>query len=166
MVFIFWWRRASDKTDVARAYDVFWLLDAVPVGDFSFMVSRSSAPQNNHMHVICRSCRCIYKRKVSIGVSIDTASNNRTTPLWEAASNGHIRIVQFLVEKGADVNAFDGQGNTPLYIALSRKGLFCISALLFKLSRHLISFQGVEGGGQLSPSKGGYWSVDTPKQLI
>ena len=63
---------------------------------------------------------------VSIGVSIDAASNNRTTPLWEAASNGHIRIVQFLVEKGADVNAFDGQGNTPLYIALSRKGNFFV----------------------------------------
>ena len=56
-----------------------------------------------------------------LGVSIDAASSNRTTPLWEAASNGHIRIVQFLVEKGADVNAFDAQGNTPLYIALSRK---------------------------------------------
>ena len=56
-----------------------------------------------------------------LGVSIDAASGNRTTPLWEAASNGHIRIVQFLVEKGADVNAFDARGNTPLYIALSRK---------------------------------------------
>ena len=94
-------------------------------------------------------------------MSIDAASGNRTTPLWEAASNGHIRIVQFLVEKGADVNAFDARGNTPLYIALSRKEwlpLFVSFSLLILAS---ISFQGVEGGGQLSPPKGSYWFVDT-----
>ena len=63
-------------------------------------------------------------------MSIDAASSNRTTPLWEAASNGHIRIVRFLVERGANVNAFDAEGNTPLYVALSREAhmqLFMLS---------------------------------------
>ena len=82
---------------------------------------------------------------VSIGVSIDAASNNRTTPLWEAASNGHIRIVQFLVEKGADVNAFDGQGNTPLYIALSRKGNCFVFLHYFSIFASLTFISGCGG---------------------
>ena len=68
-------------------------------------------------------------------MSIDAASSNRTTPLWEAASNGHIRIIQFLVENGADVNAFDAQGVTPLYIALSREDCF-----IFKTSVKVFHF--------------------------
>ena len=68
-----------------------------------------------------------------IGVSIDAASSNRTTPLWEAASNGHIRIVRFLVERGANVNAFDAEGNTPLYVALSREAHMHMQLFMLKL---------------------------------
>ena len=95
-------------------------------------------------------------------MSIDAASSNRTTPLWEASSNGHMRIVQFLVEKGADFNAFDAQGNTPLYIALSREDyMFSI----YFAHESFYAFQGLEGGGQLSPSKGGDWFVDILKVI-
>jgi ankyrin repeat protein len=30
---------------------------------------------------------------------------------------GHTKIVQLLIEKGADVNVKDGDGNTPLQVA-------------------------------------------------
>ena len=35
-----------------------------------------------------------------------------TTPLHEAARNGHTEIVQALISAGADLNALDENGNT------------------------------------------------------
>ena len=40
-----------------------------------------------------------------------------TTPLDEAARNGHTKIVQALISAGADVHALDENGRTPLHEA-------------------------------------------------
>src|ERR1041384_1376622 len=41
-----------------------------------------------------------------------------TTALHEAARGGHLKVVELLVSKGADVNATDFSGLTPLKLAL------------------------------------------------
>jgi ankyrin repeat protein len=45
------------------------------------------------------------------------------TPLMQAAQHGHHALVQSLVARGADVNARDSQGCTPLMLA-ARSGSF------------------------------------------
>lgn len=54
------------------------------------------------------------------------------TPLYYAAHNGHLEMVQFLVSKGADVNLGSTRhlDNTPLKIAIANKHLNVISCLL------------------------------------
>ena len=49
------------------------------------------------------------------------SGRNATTPLHLAANNSHKEIVELLIVKGADVNAKDGGGDTPLDEAIKRK---------------------------------------------
>jgi ankyrin repeat protein len=37
--------------------------------------------------------------------------------LHGAVEKGHIQVIKYLISKGADVNAKDGEGRTPLYYA-------------------------------------------------
>ena len=41
------------------------------------------------------------------------------TPLFEAVSEGHMNVIHYLVEKGADVNLLDNGTWTPVYLAAS-----------------------------------------------
>ncbi|KAG8688550.1 hypothetical protein FRC09_012856 [Ceratobasidium sp. 395] len=41
------------------------------------------------------------------------------TPMHAAASYGHLNILEYLIEKGGDVNVTDEEGDTPLYAAES-----------------------------------------------
>lgn len=43
------------------------------------------------------------------------------TPLHMAARSGQTEIVQFLIESGADVNARDAYGQTPLSVAMDQE---------------------------------------------
>ena len=45
----------------------------------------------------------------------NAADNLRNTPLHHAAFNGHLDIVKYLVEQGANREARDDQNNTPLH---------------------------------------------------
>ncbi len=53
----------------------------------------------------------------------------RRTPLHEAASNGRAEIVDFLVTRGAVVDALDKTGWTPVFVA-SAKGHASVVELL------------------------------------
>ena len=49
---------------------------------------------------------------------IDGAGGDQfTTPLWNASSGGHFDILKLLFDHGANLNAKDKSGNTPLHIA-------------------------------------------------
>ena len=39
------------------------------------------------------------------------------SPLWTAANNNHIHIIQYLLSKGGDLNQSDNDGETALWFA-------------------------------------------------
>ena len=52
------------------------------------------------------------------------------TPLLVAAQAGNTRIVQLLLNCGADVNVQDGQGDSALHLVASRDHVECARVLL------------------------------------
>ncbi len=48
---------------------------------------------------------------------INAKDNFGSTPLHTAVEKGNIRIVELLIQNGADVNAKDNEGRTPTYFA-------------------------------------------------
>lgn len=67
------------------------------------------------------------------GLSGNTSEPDRqVTALHNAAAQGHLRIIQMLIEHGADVNAADWHGNTPLINAAYFGRLEAVKALLEK----------------------------------
>lgn len=64
------------------------------------------------------------------GIAVDTTYQGKT-PLHLAARGGKLTVADFLVTKGADVNARDGEGATPLHLAVfSTRASEMISFLL------------------------------------
>ncbi|KAH8744645.1 ankyrin repeat-containing domain protein, partial [Hyaloscypha finlandica] len=64
-----------------------------------------------------------YETEVSLllrmeNVDVDCRNKMLSTPLIEAAKNGHRGIVRLLLEKGAEVNAQNHFGNSPLSLAV------------------------------------------------
>lgn len=53
-------------------------------------------------------------------------------PLHYAADSGHTDLVEFLISKGADVNAADKHNLTPLLTACFENHLSCVKVLLEK----------------------------------
>jgi len=52
-------------------------------------------------------------------VNLRAPTVDRETPLLRAASEGHLEVVQLLIDNGADVNARTTGGGTPLHYATS-----------------------------------------------
>lgn len=63
----------------------------------------------NHHRELCRI--------VDAGTSVDIRDSNGNTLLMIAAQNGHEELCRMLVARGADVNACNARGNTPLHFA-------------------------------------------------
>ncbi|XP_063799074.1 E3 ubiquitin-protein ligase MIB2 isoform X2 [Pseudophryne corroboree] len=90
------------------------------------------ATLNNHQEVVdilIREGRC----------DVNLRNNRNQVPLHLAVTHGHINLVQILVTEGADVNAEDEDGDTPMHIVLVQQHLTCLepegngSAILSKL---------------------------------
>lgn len=60
----------------------------------------------------------------------DRGQKNDCTPLMEAASAGHIDIIDLLIRHGADVNAQSSTGNTPLMYACAGGHVSAVKTLL------------------------------------
>ena len=48
---------------------------------------------------------------------MNTADRDGRTPLHIASSQGHLSIVEYLINHGADVNKADNDGCTPIMVA-------------------------------------------------
>lgn len=55
------------------------------------------------------------------GFDVDTPGYNRNTPLHAAARRGQIETIDWLLQRGADVNARNQNGQTPLAVAVQWK---------------------------------------------
>lgn len=67
--------------------------------------------------------------------NIDDRLNNRRgvfgyTPLHEAVSGGHHKVLDHLLGKGGDVNCRANSGYTPLHLAASAGHINCVKILL------------------------------------
>ena len=75
--------------------------------------------------MLFRSSYCgrvgVVQALLGASAKVDAAKTNGVTPLYIAARNGHLDVLQALIEAGADVTARrTTDGFTPLHIAASR----------------------------------------------
>ena len=69
------------------------------------------------------------------GAAVDKARATGATPLYVAAQNGHLTVVEALVKAGATVDQAEANGVTPLYIA-SQKGHTKVCTFLLESGAH------------------------------
>ena len=68
---------------------------------------------------------------LSEGAAVDSAvTTGGATPLHYAVNRGRLACVQTLLNRGANLEVYDAEGNTPLYLASQRGLLDCMKLLL------------------------------------
>ena len=56
----------------------------------------------------------VVNRVVEAGIDVNSSNNANQTPLHKAANSGHISIIKTLLKLGANIDAVDKEGNSPL----------------------------------------------------
>jgi ankyrin repeat protein len=64
------------------------------------------------------------QRFIDLGIDVNTADNNGRTALHGAALQGYDDVIRFLATKGANFDARDSKGFSPLDVALGKAGGF------------------------------------------
>uniref|UniRef100_A0A453AU56 Uncharacterized protein n=1 Tax=Aegilops tauschii subsp. strangulata TaxID=200361 RepID=A0A453AU56_AEGTS len=79
----------------------------------------------------------------SAGVPLDSADSQGRTALHMASANGHLAVVEYLIQNGANVNSTNLEKNTPLHWACLNghteviKALICAGAIVSALNRYV-----------------------------
>ncbi|EER99842.1 hypothetical protein BDA96_02G423700 [Sorghum bicolor] len=66
----------------------------------------------------------------SAGISLDSTDSQGRTALHMASANGHLAVVEYLIQNGANVNATNLEKNTPLHWACLNGHIEVIKALI------------------------------------
>ncbi|XP_078435681.1 ankyrin repeat family protein [Wolffia australiana] len=66
----------------------------------------------------------------STGISLDSKDSEGRTALHMASANGHLLIVEYLINNGADPNALNAENNTPLHWACLNGHIEVVKALI------------------------------------
>jgi ankyrin repeat protein len=103
--------------DAARRGDVPTMLRCLEKG---VAATVKDATGRSALHFAVRDARSLDAAKVLLakGLAADEGDGMGRTPLMEAAGNGDVAIVSWLLEQKASVTARDAQGQTPLYKAV------------------------------------------------
>ena len=75
---------------------------------------------------------------LAAGAAVDEGTPDDGSPLVLASSNGHEKVALFLLENGADPNATDAYGITPLHWAV-QEGLVALFAGTFRTDRFWVN---------------------------
>ncbi|RAL48049.1 hypothetical protein DM860_017840 [Cuscuta australis] len=70
------------------------------------------------------------KSLVSRGVSLDSKDSLGRTALHMASANGHLDVVNYLIDSKVDVNAFNEEKNTPLHWACINGHMEVVKSLI------------------------------------
>lgn len=65
---------------------------------------------------------------LKLGIDVNTSDATKSTALHYATKHGHLTIMRFLIEKGADLHALNQRLSTPLH--LTEKNIDAIRILL------------------------------------
>ncbi len=95
-------------------------------------------------------------------ISVNYRFGNRATPLHAAVYNGQADITQYLLSIGADINAVDNDGNTPVLLSVRKQAKQDILPILLRYHPNLSISYGGKGRTALAISfiKGNYKSAE------
>lgn len=101
----------DDATHERRALELFQVLRSEGAGV-------PSDVKDGRAGAFAGTCPSLYTELLDAGAAIDVRDDNQQAPLHRAAARGKASIVEILLARGAEVNAIDGLGRTPLGVAL------------------------------------------------
>ncbi|KAF9971707.1 phosphate system positive regulatory protein pho81 [Actinomortierella ambigua] len=123
-------------------------------------IHASNADGLEPLHITCREGRTrLVEILTARGARLDQEDKYMCwTPLFYAASEGHVDCVKILLAAGCNVNVLDELGKTPIYYAASEGHADCVELLVEAGGK-------IEGGskvgGTSSSQPGNYGSEDT-----
>ncbi|XP_048238810.1 sex-determining protein fem-1-like [Haliotis rufescens] len=97
-------------------------------------------------------------------VDVNRHGLNGTTPLIEAAGSGHLEVMKFLMDKGADPRQVEGTGRNILHVASMRGDVQMLTYILENATTIHIETTTDEGMTALDWAQ--YWEREEVKTLL